>query len=384
MKLRLHRSFTRATTTTSSMYALLPFLILSPLVLFSVTAFSSDDSSHLITTPIASYAQIQEDDPVRSEDVIQKYPPPGMSFDDEKPQLVIFTNSKVYSTDHKLQVYGTGLPEEHLIIRLFAPDGSIAKFDQVTTAPDGSFDHDLLIWPEPSSTLPYGTYAIEAISTEQSGLSLMLDVKFTSTTELVDVPVERHLNTLVIAPETAAITQPIRVFVQITSDGLLIGDEPSELLQTTHVHLPSGLYVSLSDSFKTLHQGLYFADYEPVEEGTHVFHVVAFSHGTVSHSSAATTVLTQDLGGISEQIILLNSVLDETSSELETLKSEIERFDSTLDSASMKIDGSIQTISSSVESIGEASFQLNSLLFPIIASIGIIVALQIAILARRR
>ena len=38
----------------------------------------------------------------------------------------------------------------------------------------------------------------------------------------------------------------------------------------------------------------------------------------------------------------------------------------------------------SVNSIEEASSQLNSLLFPIIASIGIIVALQITIIARRR
>ena len=52
--------------------------------------------------------------------------------------------------------------------------------------------------------------------------------------------------------------------------------------------------------------------------------------------------------------------------------------------ASDKIDESTGTITDSVEFISEASFQLNSLLFPIIASIGIIVALQIAILARRR
>ena len=173
-------------------------------------------------------------------------------------------------------------------------------------------------------------------------------------------------------------------FVQTTSDGLLIGNEPAKLLGTTHVHLPSGDSVLLSDSFKTLHQGLYYVDYIPVEEGTHVFHVVAFSQGTTSHGSAATNVLSQDLGGISEQIIKLNSILDETSSELDVLKLEIEGFDNTLEKASGKIDESISTISTSVKFITEASSQLNSLLFPIIASIGIIVALQITILARRR
>jgi len=299
-------------------------------------------------------------------------------------ELELFTNSKVYAPAHNLQVYGKGLAEENLIIRIFAPDESIAKFDQITTKSDGSFNYGLLIWPEPSTNFPYGTYTVEVISTEQNGISKKIDVKFSSTTDLLDVPVERHVSTLVFAPETAAINQSIRVFVQTTSDGLLIGNDPAELLGTTHVHLPSGLSVPLSSSFKTLHQGLYFVDYIPKEEGTHVFHVVAFSQGTVSHGSAATTVLSQDLGGISEQIIELNSILDDTSSELDTLQSEIEGFGTTLEQASNKIDQSIDTISNSVKFISEASSQLNSLLFPIIASIGIIVALQIAILARRR
>jgi len=290
----------------------------------------------------------------------------------------------VYSPAHNLQVYGKGLPEENLIIRVFAPDESIAKFDQITTEKDGSFNYALLIWPQPSTDFPYGTYTVEVISTEQNGLSKKIDIKFSSTTDLLDVTVERFVNTLVFAPETAAIGQPIRVFVQTTSDGLLIGGQPSELLGTTHVHLPSGLSVTLTNSFKTLHQGLYYVDYIPVEEGTHVFHVVAFSQGTTSHGSSATTVLSQDLGGISDQIIKLNSILQETSDELDTLKSEIAGFDSTLEQASNKIDESTGTISTSVGYISEASSQLNSLLFPIIASIGIIVALQITIIARRR
>ena len=303
------------------------------------------------------------------------------SFSEE---LVLFTNSKVYSPAHSLQVYGQGLPEENLIIRLFAPDETIAKFDQITTEPDGSFNYGLLIWPEPSTSFPYGTYTVEIISTEQNGISKKIDVKFTSTTDLIDVPVERNVNTLVFAPETAAINQSFRVFVQTTSDGLLIGNDPAELLGTTHVHLPSGLSVSLSNSFNTLHQGLYFVDFTPREEGTHVFHVVAFSQGVVSHGSAATNVLSQDLGGISEQIIKLNSILDETSGELDILKSEIAGFDTTLEHASKQIDENIGTISTSVKFISEASSQLNALMLPIIASIGLIVALQITILARRR
>ena len=299
-------------------------------------------------------------------------------------ELELFTTSKVYSPTQYLQVYGTGLPEENLIIRVFAPDESIAKFDQITTDVDGSFNYGLLSWPEPSTDFPYGTYTVEVISTEQNGASQKIDIKFSSSTDLRDVTVERFVNTLVFAPETAAISQPIRVFVQTTSDGLLIGNEPAKLLGTTHVHLPSGISITLSNSFKTLHQGLYYVDYTPIEEGTHVFHVVAFSQGTTSHGSAATNVLSQDLGGISDQIIKLNSILDETSDELEILKSEIAGFDNTLDYASSQIDENIGTFALSAKSISESSAQLNALLLPIIASVGLIVALQIAILARRR
>ena len=299
-------------------------------------------------------------------------------------ELEVATNSRVFSENQPLFVYGKGLPNENLIIRLFAPDETIARFDQITANDEGAFNHVLITWPSSSSSFPFGTYTVEVISTEQNGMSQKINVKFTSTTELVEVPVERQINTLVFAPETAAVNNSFRVFVQTTSDGLLIGNDPTKLLETTHVHLPSGKVVKLSDSFKTLHQGLYFVDYTPQEKGTFVFHVVAFSQGTISHGSAATLVQTQDLSGIADQIIQLNSVLDETSKELVTLKSEVQEFGSTLGNASRNIDASVASVSSSVVNIEEASSQINSLLFPIVASIGIIVALQVTILARRR
>jgi archaellum component FlaC len=86
---------------------------------------------------------------------------------------------------------------------------------------------------------------------------------------------------------------------------------------------------------------------------------------------------------VSEQIIKLNDVLDETSQELNRLKTEIAGFGSTLENASERIDSSVTAMSISVNNIEEASVQLNSLLFPIVGSIAIIVALQIVILSRR-
>ena len=298
--------------------------------------------------------------------------------------LEISTNSKVYSPEHSLQVFGTGLPEENLILRLFAPDESITKFEQIQTNPDGTFNHQLLIWPDPSTGTPYGTYVVEVLSTEQKGLSKKIDIKFSSTTELISVAVERQIDTVVFAPETGAINQSFRVFIQTTRDGLNIGNNPSELLEHSLIHLPDGSSLPLKDSFNTLYSGVYYFDFTPRQEGTHVFQISVFNEGIASKGFAATHVLSQNLGGINKQISKLNSVLDETSLELTTLKSEIEGFDDTLSTASNDINKSTKGISLSVESIEEASSQLNSLLFPIIASIGLIVALQITIIARRR
>ena len=299
-------------------------------------------------------------------------------------ELELSTNSRVYSPEHTLQVYGTGLPEETIILRLFAPDESITKFEQIQTSSDGSFNYQLLTWPNPSSTVPYGTYVVEVISTEQNGLSKKIDIKFSSTTELVSVAVERQIDTVVFAPETGAINQSFRVFIQTTRDGLNIGNNPSQLLEHSLIHLPDGSSLSLRDSFNTLYSGVYYFDFTPRQEGTHVFQISVFNEGIASKGFAATHVLSQNLGGINKQISKLNSVLDETSLELTTLKSEIEGFDDTLSTASNDINKSTKGISLSVESIEEASSQLNSLLFPIIASIGLIVALQITIIARRR
>jgi hypothetical protein len=303
---------------------------------------------------------------------------------DSFSELELSTNAKVYSPEHTLQVYGNGLPEENLILRLFAPDESITKFEQIQTNSDGSFNHQLLTWPEPSSNVPYGTYVVEVLSTEQNGLSKKIDIKFSSTTELISVAIERQIDTVVFAPETGALNQSFRVFIQTTRDGLNIGNDPITLLGNSMIHLPDGSSMNLKNSFKTLYAGVYYFDFTPRQQGTHVFQISVFNEGVTSKGFAATHVLSQDLGGINKQIIKLNSILDETSNELNTLKSEISGFDNTLLTASEKIDESTVTISDSVESISEASSQLNSLLFPIIASIGLIVALQITIIARRR
>ena len=61
-------------------------------------------------------------------------------------QLDVFTDSQVYTDGQPLFVYGNAISNENLIIRLFAPDGTIAQFEQIITESDGSFNIVLLNW----------------------------------------------------------------------------------------------------------------------------------------------------------------------------------------------------------------------------------------------
>jgi len=303
--------------------------------------------------------------------------------------LQVYTNQQIYSTQHPLLVYGTGPENSPLILRLFAPDGTIAEFEQIITNPDGSFSHKILDWPPSSTKYPFGTYTVEAIT--NTGESQKIDIKFASSTELELVPIERKITTQVFAPEMAAADRPFRVFVQVTSDGLLVSGDAKNVLSSSHIHSPDGKVQSLAMSMEMLHEGLYFVEYTPRIEGTYIFHMVAFSQGTQSHGSAATLVLGQDLGGISKQIVILDEVLTTASDNLNVLQTDIHGFGSTLEDASTTlrdsvttIDTSVSSMSSAVDNIEEASLQVNSLLFPIMGAIAVILALQISIIARRR
>ena len=304
-------------------------------------------------------------------------------------ELLAFTNQQIYTTQHPLLVYGTGPENAPLVIRLFAPDGGIAEFQQITTNPDGSFSYKILDWPDSSTKYPFGTYTVEVLT--NVGLNQKIDIKFASSTELELIPIERRIITEVFAPEMAAADRPFRVFVQVTTDGLLVSGDAKKVLSSSHIHSPDGKVQSLAMSIEMLHEGLYFVEYIPRSEGTYIFHMVAFSEGTQSHGSAATLVLGEDIAGISRQIITLNDVLTTASNELDTLQTDIHGFGTTLEDASTKledsvtvIDSSVSAMSSAVDNIEQASLQVNSLLFPIMGAIAVILALQISIIARRR
>ena len=305
--------------------------------------------------------------------------------------LELYTDSQVYSSGQPLLVYGTSAPNEPIIIRLTAPDGTIKQFNQITSDNDGNFNQILLRWPNATTNYPYGTYSVEAIPTKGTESSQTVNIAFESSSTLTRIPIHKTLLVSVYAPQTAAINQTFRVFVQVTSDGLLVAGDPSTLLATSHVHLPDGSVVDLTNSFTTLHQGLYYTDFTPTQEGTYVFHIIALSQGTESNGSVATLVLKQSIEGISNQIIKLNSVLNTTSDELDKMKAEVQSFGYVLNSSSYSIsqananmNKSVTSMSESVQNIEAASGQFNSLFLPVVALIAVIIALQITILARRR
>ena len=305
--------------------------------------------------------------------------------------LELSTDRDVYSKGQPLLVYGQALPNEPLIIRLFAPDGTIAQFNQINADDTGAFSHILIRWPNATTNYSYGTYSVEAIATKEQGTSKTIDVKFLANSSLIQVPQQPIVQASVFAPQSAAVNQTFRVFIQVTSDGLLVAGNPSTVLGSSHVHMPDGNVVNISDSIKVLHQGLFYVDFTPTQEGTYIFHITAVSKGTSANGSVATLVLKENFEGVSKQILQLNTVLDSTSKELDKLKSEIQGFGTVLNSsqqsitqANQNLNKSVTKMSDSVTNIDQASTQLNSLFLPVVALIAIIIALQITILARRR
>ena len=120
-------------------------------------------------------------------------------------ELDASTSQLVYAPGEPLFVYGSGDSNEPIILRLYAPDNTVAVFEQIMTNDDGTFQHFLMDWAEPTANIPFGTYTLQIISNQQGAIIKEIDVKFASTSELTTMPVERDIKTTVFAPETAAV-----------------------------------------------------------------------------------------------------------------------------------------------------------------------------------
>ncbi|NHI03992.1 hypothetical protein DYY67_2169 [Candidatus Nitrosotalea sp. TS] len=78
--------------------------------------------------------------------------------------LELYTDSQVYSEGQPLLVYGKALSNETVILRLFAPDGTIKQFNQIAADGNGDFNQILIKWPNATTNYPYGTYSVEQLA----------------------------------------------------------------------------------------------------------------------------------------------------------------------------------------------------------------------------
>lgn len=305
--------------------------------------------------------------------------------------LQLYTDSQVYSEGQPLLAYGkTSFANETVILRLFAPDGTIKQFNQIASDNQGNFNQILIKWPNATTNYPYGTYSVEGILPKEQGYSQKVDVKFASSSTVTPVPIQRNIVVSVYAPQTATVNQTLRVFVQVTSDGLLVAGDPSKLLANSYIHEPDG-NISLLTNFTMINPGLYYVDITPTQEGTYIFVIVAFSQGAEGNGSFATVVQKQSIASVYTQLIQLNSALESTSNELDKMKNEVQNFgyvlntsQNSISQANENMNKTVTSMSQSVQNLETASGQVNSLFLPVVALIAVIIALQITILARRR
>ena len=84
-------------------------------------------------------------------------------------ELDASTSQLVYAPGEPLFVYGVGESNEPIILRLYAPDNTVAEFQQIMTNDDGSFQHFIMDWGEPTAT--GFTMAGSAAANNESGLN---------------------------------------------------------------------------------------------------------------------------------------------------------------------------------------------------------------------
>lgn len=308
-------------------------------------------------------------------------------------RFTLLVEEDVYTPGETMVIYGAGAPNDSLIVRIFDPSGLAIRIDNVVTTPDGFFREAIFRWPEPQVSVPFGSYAIEAISSLDRVDTRRVEVTFAEAVEEDDGPRLATTHTLGIkldSPAQASINEPFRVFIQVTFDGALVAVEETavpELLGTSHLH-SGNTTISLEDKLKRLHEGLYYADVTIAEEGAYIIHSVAFHRGLLSHDSKVITATSSSISTIQESVRELDSRLNSTNRELRNLQQGIEETRESLNDTQSAITASVQEarsgIRGDIEAIQQATGQINSLILPVLALISVIIALQISLFARIR
>ena len=318
-------------------------------------------------------------------------------------KFVVGANKLVFNPGDNLIIYGKGSPDDTFAIRLFDPVGIAVKIDTIASDHDGFFREGIFRWPEPTPNLAFGTYSIEIASSTGTPYSQKIDVVFaeqiqdlhTNTGNNSDAYVSHILSVKLDAPTELQLNKSSRIYVQITFDGALVdSDDPTELLGRSHIHSGNST-INLTNSFKKLHEGLYFADVTLSEEGSYIIHAIAFNKGYLSHDSKVVSVNAATLGTLQDSINDLDERLNSADNELKNLQTSLNEARSTINDTKVSINDSVNqardSIGQDVDSaktaviqVRDATGQINSIILPVMALISIILALQITLFARIR
>jgi hypothetical protein len=308
-------------------------------------------------------------------------------------RFTLLVEEDVYTPGETMVIYGAGAPNDSLIVRIFDPSGIAIRIDNIETTSDGFFREAIFRWPEPEVSVPFGSYAVEVISSLDRVDMRRVEVTFAEAVEEAEgprLPVTHTLGIKLDSPAQAAINEPFRVFIQVTFDGALVAVEEAavpELLGTSHLH-SGNTTISLEDKLKRLHEGLYYADVTIEEEGAYIIHSVAFHRGLLSHDSKVITATSSSISTIQESVRELDLRLNSTNRELQNLQQGIEETRESLNNTQSAITDSVEDARSSIDSqitgMEQAAGQINSLILPVLALISVIIALQVSLFARIR
>jgi len=304
-------------------------------------------------------------------------------------QFNLKINKLVFTPGDDLILFGDGAPNDIYAVNIYDPVGRAIRIDSIASGESGVFRQTVFKWPQPSTSISFGQYAVEISSSIGAPFTRQVEVTFAEgTVENVTSPVSSHvLSVKLDTPVEVQIKKQFRVSVQVTFDGALVDADATELLGSSHIHAGNAT-INLSRDFKKIHEGLYYADLTLPTEGTYVIHISAFYKGYLSHDS---NVVSATSSSISE----LNDRLREANKDLAFLQTRLTEATSNLEdtrtSLKQSVDGARESISSDVKSardavndLSQASGQINSIILPVLILISIIIALQISLFARIR
>jgi hypothetical protein len=279
------------------------------------------------------------------------------------------------------------------LVRIFDSAGRLVQQDNIVTDVDGLFRKEIFEWPEPTLTVPFGSYTIEATSSLERTDIRTIEVSFAEAIEEDTGPRNPIVHTLGLkldSPTQVSVGAPFRIFIQVTFDGALVAVEEEaadDLLGASHVH-SGNTTISLRDKVKRLHEGLYYADVTLDMESSYIVHAAAFYRGLLSHDSKVVTATKSSISTIQESVTELDTRLDSTNEELQNLRQGIQETRESLNHTQSEITDSVDdartAIRGDIEAMQQATGQINSIILPVLALISVIIALQISLFARIR